>query len=196
MPGTELFDSLYDTGRIKLDRRYFAHILQGGDLVPAVSHGEEITRLKMIKWKFRMYFTFYGTRNERKPKTGLFANLYRAASGLFSDSHDSKLQTVFRNGMRGLWTTIRLAPTAGWLSRADEQRMFQAWDGIYRRIRRELKSRQLLLDSPRDTTAIHESNVMHRLRPLHENSRTIGEEPESPKDPDAPLVVATAEPRV
>ena len=173
LPGTELFDSLYDAGEITLDQRYFAHILQGGDLIPAVSYSPELGRLGMIWWKFRLYLKFYSTPNMNKEKLGLFSSLYRAISGMFSESHDSKLQTVFRTAMIGAWDEFRLALTTGWMSRRDERKMFSEWDQIFRGIRQNLLQREVIQLAPEDTTVLYKNNAARSLRPSHQTPRTL-----------------------
>lgn len=173
LPATELFDSLYDAGRIRLDATYFGHILQGGDLIPSVSHCEHLGRLGLMRWKFQMYSTFYSARDETKPSTGLMSSLWRAASGLFESSHESKLQTVFRNAMFAGWTELRLALTRGWLSRTEERQLFATWDDTYRVIRGELMERRIVTVADADTTKIHEGNVMRHLRVSHQTPRTL-----------------------
>lgn len=173
LPGTELFDALYDAGKIKLDGTYFAHILQGGDLVPSVSHSENLSRLDLLKWKARIYFNFYGTRVERKERTSLLDNVRRAVSGLRESRHESKLQTVFRTGMHGAWNELRLAPTHGWISRDDENALFARWDDIYRRIRESLLEKKIVSAAHPDTTLIHQGSVMTKLRTAHQTGRTL-----------------------
>lgn len=173
LPGTELFDSLYDADLIKLDRRYFAHILQGGDLFPAVSHCQRFSRLGLMLWKLRLYLTFYSTRNENKPRTGIFGSMWRAVSGLFQQSHDSKLQTVFRTAMVGAWDELRTWPTKGWLSRKAERAMFRDWDAVYREIRTSLLEQEVIQIAPSDTSTLHEQNVMRTLKPTHQAARRM-----------------------
>lgn len=183
LPATELFDSLYDAGRIRLDATYFGHILQGGDLIPSVSHCENLGRLGLMRWKFQMYATFYSARDETKPRTGLAASLWRAASGLFQASHDSKLQTVFRNAMYAGWTELRLALTRGWMSRADERALFATWDDTFRAIRAGLVERNVAAPVHADTTRIHELNVMRQLRVSHQTPRRLRVDPAAGPQP-------------
>jgi len=191
LPGTELFDSLYDAGKIRLDARYFGHILQGGDLIPSVSHCESLGRWNLTKWKFRLYATFYGTSHARKAGTGLVANVWRAVSGLFRSSHDSKLQTVVRTGVRGGWDELRLAPTRGWLSRREEKRLFEDWDAIYRRIRTSLLEQRVITAAPADTSTIHRTNVMTMLKGLHGSQRKVGPPRRLIRRTDSPITAGT-----
>ncbi|GMV38712.1 MAG: hypothetical protein AMXMBFR64_04280 [Myxococcales bacterium] len=173
LPGTELFDALYDAGKIKLDGTYFAHILQGGDLVPSVSHSELLSRFDLVKWKARIYTKFYGTRVERKARTSLVDNVRRAVSGLLEHRHESKLQTVFRTGMHGAWNELRLAHTVGWIPREEERALFARWDDIYRRIRQSLLDKKLVTHADPDTTQIHHGSVMTKLKAVHQTGRTL-----------------------
>jgi radical SAM superfamily enzyme YgiQ (UPF0313 family) len=173
LPGTEMFDSLYDAGKIKLDRQYFTHILQGGDLVPSVSHCEQIGLFELMYWKLRLYLTFYSTPNERRPRAGLAVSAWRAFSGLFSKSHDSKLQTAFRTGMVGAWDEFRLSRTKGWMSREEEARMFEGWDEIFRSIRESLLEQGVIQIAPLDTNELQAKNVIHSLKPLHSKARAM-----------------------
>ena len=44
LPGTELFDSLFDAGRIRIDRAYFRHILAAQQFWPTQSYCAELGR--------------------------------------------------------------------------------------------------------------------------------------------------------
>lgn len=173
LPGSELFDSLYDAGRIRLDARYFGHILQGGDLIPAISHCQALSPFELTKWKFRLYLTFYATQNLRQPRTSLMHSIWRGMSGIFRKSHDSKLQTVVRTGLTGGWDELRLAPTRGWITRREEAELFRNWDLLFRGIRRALREKGIITSAPADMTAIHKSSVMQILRQSHRTARTL-----------------------
>lgn len=62
LPGTQLFRTLCLQGRIRLDRRYFEHILEGLAVVPARSYCSRIGRLGLFYWKLRLCLAFYDTR--------------------------------------------------------------------------------------------------------------------------------------
>ena len=102
LPGTELFHSLYDAGRIKIDREYFRHILDALAPIPLQTYCSALSRRDLAYWKFKMYRRFYGAK-KRNGEDGLFASIRRAVSGLFhSDDHATKLETVVRNAMTSL----------------------------------------------------------------------------------------------
>ena len=173
LPGTELFDSLYATGKVRLDQDYFAHILQGADVMPTVSHSAGLGRWQLLKWKVRLYRTFYSTPLAGQPRTGFLDSAWRALSGLVRKQHASKLQTVMRVAAVSGFDVVRLSVTKGWMSRADERRMFSTWDATFRAIRENLTSAEIYTPPAADTTTLHQGNVMSRLRRLHETARTV-----------------------
>ncbi|MDP7642386.1 MAG: radical SAM protein, partial [Alphaproteobacteria bacterium] len=77
LPGTELFHSLYDAGRIRLDRAYFRHILDSLSLRPAQSYCTQLGRMELFRWKLKFYFRFYGAKR-RRAGSGLSASIARA----------------------------------------------------------------------------------------------------------------------
>ena len=173
LAGTELFDSLYDTGHIKLDMDYFRHILQGADIAPTVSHSKGLSRWGMLRWKVKLYRTFYSTPLANAPRSGFFASTWRALSGLVKESHESKLQTVFRVAAISAWDVVRLSMTKGWMSRREEKQLFATWDDTFRKIRTQLNKNEAFTPVPEDTTKLKEANVMSRLRPIHEAARSL-----------------------
>ena len=82
LPGTELFHSLYDAGRIKIDRRYFRHILDALTPIPLQSYCDALSRSDLAIWKFKMFRRFYGAR-KRDGEGGLLVSIRRALRGLF-----------------------------------------------------------------------------------------------------------------
>ena len=120
------------------------------------------------------------------------SSVWRAVSGLFTSSHDSKLQTVIRTAAVGAWDEFRLWPTKGWMSRRDEKKLFGDWDDIYRRIRESLRTQQVIQAAPSDTTTLHTQNVMRELKTVHQTARRVNlVEPR-----EAPHVVPTGAPAV
>jgi anaerobic magnesium-protoporphyrin IX monomethyl ester cyclase len=173
LPGTELFDSLYGAGRVKLDQDYFAHILQGADIMPTVSHSAKLNRWQLLRWKIRLYRTFYSTPHENQPRSGFLSSAWRALSGLVRKQHDSKLQTVMHVAAVSGFDVVRLHFTRGWMSRRDERKLFSTWDATFRAIRERLTEAHIYAQPSQDTTTLHEANVMARLRPLHDTARSL-----------------------
>lgn len=64
LPGTELFHSLYDAKRIKLDCAYFRHILDSLALIPSQRYCEHLSRWDLFRWKMRFYRRFYGAKKK------------------------------------------------------------------------------------------------------------------------------------
>lgn len=169
LPGTELFESLYDAGKLRLDRQYFYHMIHNLSFVPVKSYCEAIGRPGLVRWKLRMFFEFYG----RSARGGLSSSLRRAFSGLGSGGHDSKLPTAFRNAMASGWDTVRTRFSGGWIPRAEERRMFAEWDDVFREIWRGKRTAGVTEAPPHDTTELHLNNVLASLRREHGQSRTL-----------------------
>jgi len=173
LPGTELFHSLYDAGRIKIDREYFRHILDALAPIPLQSYCSELARRDLAYWKFKMYRRFYGAK-KRNGEDGLFASIRRALSGLFhSDDHATKLETVVRNAMTSLIETILATFSQRYMSRAEERAMFASWDAIYRRVREQKIASGAVTRAPSDTSELHRANVIPTLIKDHGTARTI-----------------------
>jgi radical SAM superfamily enzyme YgiQ (UPF0313 family) len=173
LPGTEIFASLYDAVKIRIDRDYFSHILHGLAAWPAVSFNDEMSRLALFWWKVRMTYTFYSAKRRAGPKGGMLASVYRALSGLVSRKHESRLQTAFRTGVLNAWNTLRVQFSPGWMSLEEERRLFEGWDETYRAIRQKLQAEGILRLAPADTRELHENNVIQFLRKDHDVGRVL-----------------------
>jgi hypothetical protein len=172
-PGTPLFNSLFDAGKITFDAKYFAHILQCTALWPGISHNDHISKWELAKWKIRLYLTFYGAK-DNGGILAIFSVLGRAIWEIISGNHKSRMPVAFKNGLRNGWGIIKLRLTkAPWMPRSEEQAMFASWDKIYRDLRRQVIDMGAAIPSPEDTTELHKSNVIKILRVNHETERTI-----------------------
>jgi radical SAM superfamily enzyme YgiQ (UPF0313 family) len=168
LPGTELFYSLYDAGKIHIDRAYFRHILSSLQLVSTQTYCDDLSRVQLTYWKFRLLSRFYSRRKKRKSEGGLVASLRRAASGLSSDSrHTSKLESVFRNAVDSLWLTLATKLRPGWMPRAEERALFEGWEQIYADIRRRNLAEGVAQRAPGDSRDLHAANVIPILRRNH-----------------------------
>jgi anaerobic magnesium-protoporphyrin IX monomethyl ester cyclase len=173
LPGTELFNSLYDAGRLKIDRKYFRHILDALTPVPSQSYCDALSRTDLAIWKFKMFRRFYGAR-KRDGEGGLVAAIRRALRGLFrNDDHASKVETVARNALTSGLETIRVRFSPRYMTRADERAMFASWDAIYRQIREQKLACDAAPRAPADTTELHRANVIPVLAREHATARTI-----------------------
>jgi len=173
LPGTELFHSLYDSGRIKVDRRYFRHILDALTPYPLQSYCDALSRFDLAYWKFKMFFRFYGAK-KRNGEQGLASSLRRAFSGLFHrEDHTTKLETVVRNALTSSIEVVLAAFSPRYMSRADERAMFASWDATYRSIREQKLACNAATLAPADTTELHHRNVISALTTDHGTARRI-----------------------
>lgn len=174
LPGTELFHSLYDAGRIKLDRRYFRHILESLAFVPSQRYCDALRPVDLVRWKFKLYRRFYGA-TKRKSQGGLLASVQRAVGGLFgSGEHTTKLQSAFRNALASGLDTVRVVFQPRYMSEADKREMFASWDAIYRRVREQNLASGVVLRAPADTAELQRTNVIAALTREHGTPHAIG----------------------
>lgn len=173
LPGTELFYSLYDAGKIRLDRKYFCHMLHNLSLIPVRSYSEHLSRPQLMFWKLRLFLKFYAGKREAARGLGIVSSLKRGLRGLGSGGHDSKLPTAFRNAARSIWDTARTRFKPGWIPRADERRLFEGWDALYRSIRERQLADGLSTVAPSDTRELHKTNVAVALKREHETPRVL-----------------------
>jgi radical SAM superfamily enzyme YgiQ (UPF0313 family) len=178
LPGTELFNTLYEGGKIRLDRTYFTHDLQGLALWPTTSYNDQLGRWKLFAWKIWLQLGFYATRTPHAEKSGLFASLWRALSGLFEDRHESRVQTAVRNAVTSTVHSLRARLGRRWMPLDEEVRMMADWDDVYRSLRRQLTESGALVSPPVDSNEIHKRSVIKALRPLHQVGRVLAD-PES-----------------
>ena len=71
LPGTQLFNNLFDSGKITLNKKYFSHILDSLAIVPSQKYCFNLSRLKLLYYKIYFLFTFYKEKN----RSSLFENL-------------------------------------------------------------------------------------------------------------------------
>jgi radical SAM superfamily enzyme YgiQ (UPF0313 family) len=173
LPGTELFHSLYDAGRIKINRQYFRHILDALAPVPLQSYCEKLSRRDLTFWKIKMYRRFYSAR-KRNGEAGLLVSIRRALRGVFSsEDHATKLETVARNAAKSGFEAVMATFGRRYMKKADERTMFARWDDIYRQVRQQKLSSGAAMPVPVDTTELHRANVIPRLAKDHTTARTI-----------------------
>lgn len=168
LPGTELFHSLYDAGRITLNRAYFRHILDQLTLIPSQTYCDSLSRWDLFRWKLRLLLRFYSAKRKASRRAGLASSVRRAVSGLFVKGHSSKLQTVFLNATVNAWYQLRVYCKSAWMPRTAEDGLFADFDRVFRRIREEKLRAAIVQPSPSDTRELHRSSVVHTLRGDHE----------------------------
>jgi len=173
LPGTELFHSLYDSNKIKLDIKYFKHILDSLALFPSQKYCPAISRTNLFLWKLKFYIKFYKSKKLKNSKSSLLNSVIIALRGVFSsEGHDSKLQTAFRNAYISLFDTVK-SKRKRWISKKEELNLFEEWDNIYRQIRKEKLSKNIVKVSPADTRDLHKSNIINQVQKDHKTARSI-----------------------
>jgi radical SAM superfamily enzyme YgiQ (UPF0313 family) len=173
LPGTELFHSLYDSNKIKLDIEYFKHILDSLALFPSQKYCPAISRVSLFLWKLKFYLRFYKSKKSTNNISSLLNSVKIALKGLFSsEGHDSKLQTAFHNAYTSLIDTMK-SKRKRWISPKEELNLFKEWDNIYRQIRREKLSKGIAKISPADTRNLHKSNVINQVQKEHKTVRSM-----------------------
>jgi radical SAM superfamily enzyme YgiQ (UPF0313 family) len=172
LPGTELFRSLYDAGRIKIDRKYFRHILDALAPIPSQTYCDSIGRLRLAFWKFRMARRFYSAPKHNG--SSLMKAMRLAISGLFGGGdHQTRMETVFRHGVTTCMQTLLAYLQPRYMKISDERRMFASWDATYRRIHEQKLECGAVQPQPADTTELHRKNVVPALIQEHTTVRTI-----------------------
>ena len=173
LPGTELFHSLYDANKIKLDIEYFKHILDSLALFPSQKYCSGVSRTSLFIWKLKFYLRFYKSKKSMNGKFSLLNSINTAFKGLFSnEGHDSKLQTAFQNAFTSLVDTIK-SKRRRWIPKKEELNLFKEWDSIYRKIRKEKLSKGIAKISPTDTRDLHKSNVINQVQKEHKTARSM-----------------------
>lgn len=172
LPGTELFHSLYDAGRIRLDRHYFRHILESLAIVPSQSYCDALRPSDLIWWKLKLYRRFYGANKTGSPWR-MLQSFMRALGGLFERDHTTRLQSAFRNLLTSSLQTVRVVFRPRYMNKADELAMFASWDGIYRRIREQNLASGVVSLAPANSTELHRTNVISVLTKEHATAHSI-----------------------
>ena len=167
LPGTQLFNSLFDSGKITLDKKYFSHILDSLAIVPSQKYCFNLSKLKLLYFKIFFLFTFYKYKN----KSSIFKNLKSLFSLLFSkNNHDSKLQTALKNAFNSMIDTIR-SKKKRWITRKEEKLLFSEWNEIYKNIRRKKIASGAIEKSPTESTELHKVNVISAIVKDHSTEK-------------------------
>jgi len=174
LPGTEIFHSLFDAGKVRIDGVYFRHILQGVSLWPNLLFNDgRIGKLKLLYWKLRISLAFYGAKGTRSRQTGLDQSLWKAFTGIFTREHESRLQTAARHSLMTAYHTIRVQFAPGWMRRRDEAAFFKGWHEIYADLRKQLVDMDIVETMPADTSLIHKTSIVKTTRKDHQSNRAL-----------------------
>jgi radical SAM superfamily enzyme YgiQ (UPF0313 family) len=173
LPGTELFYHLYDAGKITIDRKYFFHILAGSSIFPSVSYCEQLSLRQLLVWKLRLFLRFYGRKAKVQKEHGELTSLAKVIRGFLDIDHETKLQTAVRNGVKLAWHSVAACFGRRWMRSAEEKRLFDGWDSIYREIHRQKRQAGVTRPSVVDAARLHEHNVIEQLREDHGTARVL-----------------------
>jgi len=175
LPGTQMFESLDDSGKIRIDRRYFRHILSSTSLW-ATSTYSGLSRTKLTYWKFRLMRHFYSRQRKLVGSEGMLSTVRQAVAALRQgDGADTtKLHSAFRNGIISAGDTVKVkVKPGGWMDRRRERALFESWDGIYREIRARNQACGAALQLSTDPSRLHEVNVTKQIKQAHGTKRRI-----------------------
>ena len=172
LPGTELFRSLYDAGRIKINQKYFRHILSALQPVPTQTYCE-LSRLELALWKVKMFRRFFGAAR-RDGNDGLAKAIFRAVRGILrKDDHQTRMDTAVRHAFTTGLESIAAALRPRYMGRSEERVMFASWDRTYRQIYEQKLACGAITRMPADTTELHQANIIPTLVRDHTAARTI-----------------------
>jgi len=171
LPGTELFSRLYEAGRIKIDRKYFRHILNSLAPVPSQTYCE-LSRTRLALWKVKMFRRFYGTAKV-DGEAGLLRSIRRALGGLFrKGDHQTKLETVIHNASASGIETLLAFLRPRYMTASDERSMLASWDAIYRQIYEQKLACGATSRMSLETIGL-QANIIPTLVKDHTTARTI-----------------------
>jgi len=165
LPGTELFDALYDAGRITLDRAWFGHVLQGTTLWPSCSWCA-LGRARLFWWSVRLYARFFLRRPRRVRPAG--AEPAAGATGTWA-----KLPAALRFAARSAFYSLAVRLRPRWCTRREERALFAGWDALYREIRRQQLAGGAIERAPADLHALAQRNVTPLVRRAQAVAREV-----------------------
>ena len=167
LPGTQLFNSLYDSNKIKLNKKYFSHILDSLAIIPSQKYCFNLSRIKLLYYKVIFLWTFYKEKNE----SSFFTNLKSLFKLVFyKNTHSSKLQTALYNAINSMKDTIR-SKKKRWISKKEENNLFASWDQKYKEIRDIKIATGVVEKSPEDAKELHKVNVISSVVKDHSQEK-------------------------
>ena len=170
LPGTELFRTLYEKGAVVIDRAYFRHILAAHSTIPTASYSEQLGRAALFYWKLRFVAAFYLTRLRVLGARKVFASVRDTFSGR---TQSAKLQTGVRVAVRSGLASIEVLFGDRWMPAAEEARLFEPWDAIYREISRRRREDGIEHAPPLDSRELQSRNFSQALRLDHGTARQL-----------------------
>jgi anaerobic magnesium-protoporphyrin IX monomethyl ester cyclase len=173
LPGTELFDSLLDAGRIRFDRAYFGHILQSTELLPSQSYCERLGRLALTWWNLRVYARFFRSNWTWSRRRRQASAAQRAVTGQWDREDGSKLPDALRFALRSGLASLATRMGPRWLPRREEESLMAGWDGVLHAIRAAQLASGSAEPGPADTTSLQAASIVPRLRRQHESGHRV-----------------------
>ena len=167
LPGTQLFNSLYDSNKIKLNKKYFSHILDSLAIIPSQKYCFNLTRIKLLYYKVIFLWTFYREKNESSFLTNIIS-LFKLI--FYKNTHSSKLQTALYNAINSMKDTIR-SKKKRWISKKEENSLFATWDQKYKEIRGKKIASGIVEKSPEDAKELHKVNVISSIVKDHSQEK-------------------------
>ncbi len=173
LPGTQLFDVLFENGKITIDRNYFSHILQSSSLLMTTTYCDNLSKFQLAYWRMRLTLAFYTRTPAIKSKNALDEPFLKRWVRTFTtrSTHRSRLQTALSNGFTNL---VQMIPTyfgPRWISRLEEKIMIEPWHKTYCDIRSTMKLSGAIKDLPLNAENLAKINVVEKVR--HEHSKRI-----------------------
>lgn len=173
LPGTELFDSLYDAGNITINRSWFRSILDGNVLLPSMSWNSKISRYYYFATKIMMYLKFYVIGKRRHSHVSFFSTIVKVFRGALDRNHSSRLQTALSNALKSGIDAIKAKQRKPWMSVTEEKNLFASWDAIYRNIREQRIETGIAELAPSDSNELHKRNIAQLIRREHAASFVV-----------------------
>jgi radical SAM superfamily enzyme YgiQ (UPF0313 family) len=167
LPGTQLFNSLYDSNKIKLNKNYFSHILDSLAIIPSQKYCFNLSRIKLLYYKVIFLWTFYKEKNESIFLTNL-KSLFKLV--FYKNTHSSKLQTALYNAINSMKDTIR-SKKKRWISKKEENNLFASWDQKYNELRGIKIATGVVEKSPEDAKELHKVNVISSVVKDHSQEK-------------------------
>jgi hypothetical protein len=170
LPGTELFRSLCEQGRIVFDEGYFRQVLEGLSPIPAASYSDALDRPALFYWKVRYVAAFYGARLR---KAGLRRALASTVRAMGPKSHENKLETAARIALKNGLANVAVLFGPRWLGRAEERELFAGWNAVFQDIWQKRRAAGLDPPAPLDSRELEHRTVNHVIQLDHRRRRVL-----------------------
>lgn len=171
LPGTQLFRSLVEAGKIKINKSYFVHLLNSQTFVPHQIFMPKASRWTLVYWKFRLTIVFYLARAKHSKSYQGF--IWHLLKGFLAKKHESKLQTVMNTLSRLGWYSTTSFFRKRWISKSEESKLFQSWHEIFESIQSEISQIPNTNPENQKSEELYKTNVSRYLKELHSASFSV-----------------------